>query len=71
MGHANSLPYHWAIDTLGACEGDTLGTTRVAVCGSNGSIMNHATARMNHKLAHHAAFPSAFNTSASQNLLTK
>ena len=28
----------------------------VAVCGSNGSIMNHATAQMNHTLAHQAAF---------------
>ena len=27
--------------------------TRVAVCGTNGSILNHAIARMNHKLAHH------------------
>jgi len=29
---------------------------RVAVCGSNGSILNHATAQMNHKLAHQSAF---------------
>ena len=28
----------------------------VAVCGSNGSIMNHAIAQMNHKLAHQAVF---------------
>ena len=34
---------------------------RVAVCRSNGSILNHATAQMNHKLVHQAAFPSAFN----------
>jgi len=25
---------------------------RVAVCGSNGAMLNHATAQMNHKLAH-------------------
>ena len=30
--------------------------SREAVCGSNGSILCHATARMNHKLAHQAAF---------------
>jgi len=30
--------------------------TRVAVCGSNGSILSHATAQMNHTLAHQAAF---------------
>ena len=29
---------------------------RVAVCGSNDSITNHATARTNHTLAHQAAF---------------
>ena len=29
---------------------------RVAVCGSNDSITNHATARTNHTLAHKAAF---------------
>ena len=34
---------------------------RVAVCGSNGSVLNHATAQMNHTLAHQAAFTSAFN----------
>ena len=30
--------------------------TRVAVRGSNGFKMNHATAQMNHKLAHQATF---------------
>jgi len=30
--------------------------TRAAGCGANGSIMNHATAQMNPKLAHQAAF---------------
>ena len=34
----------------------TRAASRVAVCGSNGSIVNHATAQMNHKLAHQAAF---------------
>ena len=29
---------------------------RVAVCGSNGSILNHATVQMDHTLAHQAAF---------------
>ena len=32
-----------------------------AVCGSNGSIMDHATAQMNYTLARRAAFLSAFN----------
>ena len=40
----------------GTMERTTLQRTRVAVCGSDGSIMNHATAQMNHKLAYQAAF---------------
>lgn len=33
-----------------------LALTKVAVCGSNGSIPKHATAQMNHKLAQPVAF---------------
>ena len=40
----------------GTMERTTLQRTRVAVCGFDGSIMNHATAQMNRKPAHQAAF---------------